>query len=501
MVALGLASSVAATPAVADEPAFQVEWGACPSDVNARATPLQCASVSVPLDYTDPEGAEIKIMLSRLASPNPSKRRGVLLLNPGGPGGSGLSMPADLFSLGVPASVLDSYDLIGMDTRGVGHSSPVSCGFTVDQGYSGNIPPYAVDDAAVAEQAKIAEAVAKQCARDGRLRHVSTANMARDLDRIRAALGEDKASFLGYSYGSALGAAYASMFPERSDRIVLDSNVGDTFLDRDGMRRFGLGAEQAFPDFAKWAAARHDAYGLGRTPEEVRNTYFTLAERLDKTPVGEIDGTTFRLGTFAGLYRESSYAMTAQQWQALLNFDEAAVQRPLGLSPYDNAWSVFLAVTCNDVDWPEDVRTYQRGVAEDRQKYPLFGAAGANITPCAYWQYEPAEPPVKITDDGPRNVLIMQNLRDPATPHRGGVMLKEKFGQRSQLVSVNESGHGVYVFDDNPCALNIATTYLVDGKLAPRDTFCQASRTSGLTLDRDAQQRRAEALDRLPRTF
>ncbi|MFC0115418.1 alpha/beta hydrolase [Kibdelosporangium aridum] len=505
---LGLASVVAAAPAVAEDrgkhPADQLKWGTCPEDVKAGATPLQCASVAVPLDYTDQDGAEITIMVSRLASPNPSKRRGVLLLNPGGPGASGLSLPADLVTLGLPSSVSDSYDLIGMDTRGIGHSSPVSCGFTTDQDYFGNIPPYPVDDAAVTEQAKIAEAVAKQCAEndhDGRLRHLSTANMARDLDRIRAALGEDKASYLGYSYGTALGAAYASMFPDRSDRIVLDSNLGDTFLDRAGMRRFGLGMEQTFPDFAKWAAARHAAYGLGRTPAEVRKTYFALAERLDKNPVGEVDGTLFRLGTFGSLYRESSYAVIAQQWQALLSSEAARPSAAQGLSPYDNAWSVFLAVTCNDTDWPEDVQTYQRGVAEDRKRHPLYGAAPANIMPCAYWRHEPAEPPVKITDKGPGNVLILQNLRDPATPHQGGVMLDEKFGQRSRLVSVDDSGHGVYVFNDNPCALNVATTYLADGKLAATDTFCPASQTSGLTLDREAQQRRAETLDRLPRTF
>ncbi|CAM02071.1 alpha/beta hydrolase [Saccharopolyspora erythraea] len=526
MVVIGLAGSLAGAPAVAadrsNEPPVQVQWGACPADVAADAPELQCATVPVPLDYGKPEGTQIEIMVSRRASENPSKRRGVLLLNPGGPGGSGLSQPADLVALGAPASVLDSYDLIGTDTRGIGHSSPVSCGFTADQDYYGNIPPYAADDAAVAEQARRAKAVADQCAandRDGRMRHLSTANMARDMDRIRAALGEEKVNYFGLSYGTALGAAYASMFPERSDRIVLDSNIGDTFLDRDGMRRFGPGAEQTFPDFAKWAAARHDAYGLGRSPEEVRSTYFALAERLDATPVAGVDGPVFRLATFVGLYREASYAQLAQLWQSVRDSDEEAVRRqlaengPVGArsgpgtpapaaepAEADNAWSVFLAVTCNDVGWSEDVETYRRAVAEDRGKYPLYGAASANILPCAYWRHEPAEPPVRIGDDGPSNVLILQNLRDPVTPHRGGEMLREKFGQRSRLVSVDGSGHGVYVYGDNPCALNVTTDYLVDGELPDRDTFCGASPNSGLALDRDDQQRRAELLDRLQHT-
>ncbi|WP_242504377.1 alpha/beta fold hydrolase [Promicromonospora panici] len=182
---------------------------------------------------------------------------------------------------GMPASVLDAYDLIGMDPRGVGHSSPVSCGFTMEQNYPGNVPPYAEDAAAVAEQAKAARRIADQCAAndpEGRMQHMTTANTARDMDVIRTALGEDRLSFYGASYGSALGSAYASLFPERSDRVVVDSNLGATSLDQGALRRFGLGMEDRFPDFAKWAAPRHESYGLGTTraryarPSSLRRT-------------------------------------------------------------------------------------------------------------------------------------------------------------------------------------------------------------------------------------
>lgn len=481
--ALIWAPNTAAEPA--DGPAVQVRWGACPEGVEdpaAGPAQLQCATVPVPLDYREPEGARIEIMISRLASKTPDKRRGVLLLNPGGPGGAGLDQPKFLAAQGLPADVLDSYDVIGIDTRGVGHSAPVSCGFTDDQAYFGNIPPYAVNDAAVTERATVAQGVAEQCAandHEGRLRSLSTANMARDLDRIRAALGEDKASYLGYSYGTALGAAYASMFPQQADRIVLDSNIGDTYLDHDGMRLYGLGMEETFPDFAEWTAARHDTYGLGRTPDEVRRTYLALAERLDANPVDGLDGSLFRFGAFFTLYRPALYASTAESWKSLLETGHPgpAGGRPQGTgapSPNDNGWSVFLAVTCNDVEWPEDLQTYRRAVAEDRERYPLYGAAAANVMPCAYWKLGPSEPPVRIDNTGPADVLIVQNQRDPVTPLRGGELLDEKFGQRSRLVTVDGSGHGVYVLGTNPCASGVVTGYLVNGTMPEHDMTCRA---------------------------
>jgi len=281
------------------------------------------------VDHTDPDGDGIDLMISRPASTNPDKRRGTLMLNPGGPGGSGLTQPAFLVSQGMPASVLDNYDLIGMDTRGIGRSAPVGCGFTLEGPYFANIPPYAGDDAAVTAQAGVARQVAEQCAREdseGVLRHLTTANTARDLDRIRAALGEERTSFLGYSYGTAPGAASTSMFPERSDRIVLDSNIGDTHLDQDGMRRYAIGTEQTLPDFARWAAARHESYGLGRTSAQVRRTYLALAARLDKVPVAGVDGSLLRQLTFAYLFKELRYPQLAQQWQALMSGDAAAVR-------------------------------------------------------------------------------------------------------------------------------------------------------------------------------
>lgn len=491
-VTIGLAGALAAVPVAtaAQGPGAGVPaWNACPAKVAATSPAIECTTVPVPLDYRNPAGTTISLTISRIASVSPQKRRGVLLLNPGGPGVAGLDMPAQLVNRGIPASVLDAYDLIGMDTRGIGHSAPVDCAFTVEQGYPGNVPPWAEDAATVAADARAARSVAEQCAAndtDGRMAHISTANTARDLDRIRMALGEGKASYFGGSYGSALGAAYASMFPATTDRVIIDSNLGDTALTRAALRRFGLGAELAFPGFTRWAAQRHTAYGLGRTPQEVRNTYFAIGERLDREPIPGLDGRDFRRNTFLGLYNDTTYPLLAQLWQALKTSDEAAVKRltttggglpaPYGQPvPHSNAFSAFLAVTCNDSDWAGSVESYQRSVAEDRKRYPVFGAASGNINACAFWSLGPSEPKVKINDRGPANILIMQNRRDAATPLQGGQIFRRAFAGRSRLVTVDDNRHGVYVYGGNACALGVGTAWLVDGKL-PRDTDCPASR-------------------------
>lgn len=242
-------------------------WFEGPAEVRQGRSPqLECATLGVPLDYKDPGGRTIDIAVSRIKSENPSKRQGALLVNPGGPGVGGLGYPYVLAVSGLPQEVQDSYDLIGFDPRGVGRSTPVTCDLTSEQ--MEHRPVYARTPADVTKEAGYARDVARQCAHSATswmLPHVSTANTARDMDRIRIALGESKISYLGTSYGTSLGAVYATLFSKRSDRFVLDSNLGPRGYDVRAMRLFGRGMEDRFPDFAKYAAA-HPEYGLGATP-------------------------------------------------------------------------------------------------------------------------------------------------------------------------------------------------------------------------------------------
>ncbi|GAB3568997.1 alpha/beta hydrolase [Amycolatopsis endophytica] len=465
-----VASPVPAVAATADT----LSWGKCPEDV--VATGLRCATLDVPLDYRDPEGPAIEVAISRLPSAHPEKRRGVLLTNTGGPGGPGLRFPADLRDLGLPQSVLDSYDVIGMDPRGVGHSTPVTCDLTPGQAFT-DIPLYARDSAEVAATAGTAAVIARQCGSSATaplLPHITTANTARDMDRVREALGEPEISYLGISYGTYLGAVYTTLFPGHSDRFLLDSSVGPGGFDITASRMLGRGVEDRFPDFAEFAVA-HPEYELGRTPGEVRAKYFDLAARLDTTPSPEgVDGKLFRHLTFAQLYYDKNLPSIAAQWHALNTGAPlpAAGTAAAAAAPTDNAAASQLHVVCNDSDWPEDVRTYQRNVAVDRIRHPMFGAAAANVWPCAFWPSEPVEPPVEITGRGPSNVLMVQNLRDPATPLAGALALRHAFGDRARMVTADQGGHLAYLFQDDTCLNDAATTFLATGQRPRHDTAC-----------------------------
>ncbi|MEV2243410.1 alpha/beta hydrolase [Streptomyces sp. NPDC049970] len=503
-LSLGLATSAVAATAIAgvslattsdtaEAKAEALRWGSCkdtqkksgetgeskaPGKSGQAPTPqLECATLEVPLDYADPDGRTIDIAVSRIKSENPSKRRGALLVNPGGPGIGGLGYPYALAVSGLPQDVQDSYDLIGFDPRGVGRSTPVTCDLTSEQ--LEHRPVYARTAADVMKEADHARDVARQCA-DSKtswmLPHVSTANTARDMDRIRVALGESKISYLGTSYGTSLGAVYTTLFPKKSDRFVLDSNLGPKGYDVRAMRLFGRGLEDRFPDFAKYAAA-HPEYGLGSTTRHVKRKFHELAERLDKNPAQGYDGARFRLDTFSLLYVDSNMPLIAKTWQALDTGEPVPPSPPVQDS--ENSTASRYYVTCNDSRWPSSIVAYQYSTAVDRVKYPLVGGSTANIGPCAFWPDKRTEPQVQIGDRGPSNVLMVQNERDPGTPLAGARKLREAFGKRATMVTADQGGHGIYPNASNTCANDAVTRYLTTGKLPAKDLACAAQNSSG----------------------
>ncbi|ANN18992.1 hydrolase [Amycolatopsis orientalis] len=452
---------MAAVPATA-EAAPAVKWTSPCPDYGMTPSPtagLECATLKVPLDYADSGGRTIELTLSRKASTSP-KRRGVLLMNPGGPGSPGLAMPAQLAQRQGHTGLLDSYDVIGFDPRGTTYSTPVTCDLTQDQRFI-LVGPYAAGPRDVAEKAAKSRVVAKQCAESKTadlLPQMTTANTARDLDRIREALGERKISYYGVSYGSYLGAAYASMFPTRTDRIVLDSLVGPAGLDVRAHQRFADGFDDRFVDFTAWAAARDDVYHLGRTSAEVTAKFFELVEER---------GDDIRSATWAALYDDANFPALAGKWAA------PAASAHGGPLDGDNHAALQLQVLCNDTDWPESVRYYQKAVDRARVTHPMFGPAAANITPCAFWPVERREPPVRIHARGPSNILLVQNLRDPATPLVGAREMRSALGARAKFVTVDAGGHGVFT-KENACGNDVVVRYLRDGAFPAADSHCPA---------------------------
>ncbi|MYX74501.1 alpha/beta hydrolase [Streptomyces sp. SID3915] len=463
--------ATASTPTTTPAPGA-LRWGPCAGEVPVPR--LECATLQVPLDHRDPDGRQIEVAVSRLASQKPARRRGILLTNPGGPGGSGLTYPAVLAASGLPQEVLDSYDIIGFDPRGVGRSTPVTCDLTEAQQRRGNFPPYAHTAADVTREAEYARKIAEQCERSRTawmLPHTTTAETARDMDRLRAALGEPKLSYLGASYGSYLGAVYTTLFPRRGDRMVLDSNMGPGGYDVTAMRLFARGMEDRFPDFAAFAA-EHPEYGLGSTPRQITAKFYELVERLDAKPVQDVDGIAFRGYTFEQLYADGSMPALAEFWQAV----DTGAELPLPklTTDIENLLAARFAVVCGDSRWPGTIREYQRNVAVDRLKYPMLGGSTASINPCAFWPRERTEPPVRITDRGPSNVLMVQNERDPGTPLAGARKLRQALGGRATMVTADQGGHGVYPYGRNTCANDAATTFLTTGERPARDLACAA---------------------------
>ncbi|NUQ99234.1 MAG: alpha/beta fold hydrolase [Streptomyces sp.] len=470
----------------------KITWGKCPAPTEGqtRDPRLACGTLEVPLDYQNPDGTKIDVAVSRLPTAKPGKRRGVLLLNPGGPALGGLDMSESMAST-LTKSVLDRYDLIGFDPRGVEHSTPQSCGLK-DPSVSG-LFPYPAADGSITKNVALAKADAKQCADTvgKNLRYYNTANTARDMDRIRQALGEKKLSYWGQSYGTYLDAVYRSLFQDHTDRMILEGNVDPTKVWADQVAdTWGKGMADRFPDAARTAAAQDSTLKLGTNVTQVTHTYLALADRLDRTPAAipgatvSLDGALLRNMTYALLLHNNTLPVLAKFWKAAADLTDGSTtaadtavlkevfaDTPLSPGiPADNQATMFMALTCGDAEWPHDANDYAARTATDREKWPLTAGMPANIWACAYWD-KPAEATVKVRPGGPRNTLILQNRRDNATPWESGVGLHKALRGGSAYVGVDNGGHYVYN-EGSPCADKATVGFLTTGHLPGKDVYC-----------------------------
>ncbi|MGP9016867.1 alpha/beta hydrolase [Streptomyces sp. BR1] len=458
----------------------QLDWTSC-----AGAGGQECAQLPVPLDYRHPDGPTLTLAVTRLRSDNPDKRRGVLLAIPGGPGGSGVGLLKEKGDA-LRKRMAGAYDIVSLDPRGVGGSTKASCELTPDDRMLVNVRSWPGQGGDISANTERSRRVADACHRNGGavLRSFTTLNEARDIDLFRQALGERKLSGWGTSYGTYAGAVYAQLFPQHTDRWVLDSNddPNPNRVGRGWLANAAQGTEDRFPDFAAWASdPAQEAKGLrlAERAEDVRPLVLGLAEKLDAAPRKTttkdvpLTGNMLRQTLQIALMSDDSFPMMAQLVKEAQEPTATPALPPFLAQPLsDESVAVMFGVVCNDVSWPTQVSSYEQAVAADRVRHPLTAGMPVNVTPCTFWQDGAAEKPARITADGPSNVLLIQNRRDPASPYSGALKLRQALGDRARMVTVDHGGHEVYLANGNPCADRTVTTFLTTGQ-RPEDSVCE----------------------------
>ncbi|SDJ40420.1 alpha/beta hydrolase fold [Nonomuraea maritima] len=465
-----------------------VSWGPCPA-TDGREAPddLECATVRVPLDYREPMGHQIEIAINRVRArvSRDANHLGTLLLNPGGPGASGRELTRYV-ATSLPADVSARYDIVGFDPRGVGASEPaVRC---VDPEVYYRAPRVdAVPRNAAQERILLdrARQYATQCGNHWSwlLPYMTTENSARDMDRIRAALGEAQISYLGYSYGTYLGAVYATLFPQRVKRLVMDSSVDPTAVWYDSNLRQNLAFERRHRQFLAWVARNNSVYRLGRTQEETSFAYYALRDRLRTRPAGGVVGPselddTF---TFAG-YTDKVWPEFARAWSSYVRHGDVdglvAAFNKHGRTDAkeENGYAVYLSVQCRDARWPRDWATWRTDMTRMHREAPFMTWPNAWYNaPCAFWPARGGTPvEVKASPKLPP-FLILQSRHDAATPYRGALTMAEQF-PRARMVLDAGGNHGVSL-SGNRCVDRHLAAYLRDGSLPQRSARCAASPT------------------------
>lgn len=466
-------------------------WGGCakgPDDTMGRdldKAGVRCADVTVPLDYADPRGRTLTVALSRLKATDTRHRIGSILLNNGGPGGTALESPPEFHAWMKKAG--PRYDIVGFDPRFVGRSTPLDCGWPVGT----NLFSAGLGRAGFERQVALQKDLAAKCRATNAsvLPHVNTRNTARDMDVIRGALGEKKISYFGYSYGTYLGTVYTQMFPGRTDRMVLDGALDPRKYGPRLLNEVVGENERALADWAGWAAARDETYGLGGTRAQVLATVDRVIKASSRAPltVGaapdayRLDDTQVPFILLAGVDSDTdtSRASLAEQVSVL---NKAAAGRPTRLSPQFAATlrfaltgertqhgSVQSAIICGDRAAPRDPEVYWRDIERSRATSPRFGPLADNIGPCAFWD-RPREEPTEVKRDA--EVLIVSATGDPRTPHKGAVALHGLLPSSRLLTLEGANRHAVYGLYGNACVDDEVNRYLATGELPSRDRTC-----------------------------
>jgi len=489
------APTAAAAAAAAAVPSL--DWADCGDG-------FQCATARVPLDSGHPRGAKISLALIRLPAGDPARKIGSIFINPGGPGGSGVDFVRAAGPILYSDEVRARFDLVGFDPRGVIGSTPLRCFETFDQALA-VLPPMAFPVTRAEERIWIRSdrALARACARRGGaiLDHMATADVARDLDLLRRAVGDDKLSYVGYSYGTYLGATYANLFPNKVRALVVDGVLdpiawatgrGDQArtLPFSTRLRSDQGALATLNEFFRLcdAGAANCAFSAGSP----RRRFARLAERLLAEPVQLPDGQggTFPF-TYADLvatalgamYDPASWPFLAEFLQQLWDLAQPqAAAATLGTlrarlggfqqEEYPNFVEGFPGVACSETDNPASVGAWARAARASDRRFPYFGRLWTWITSiCQPWPGQDAD-----RYDGPwtrrtsNPVLVVGTRFDPATRYQGAVIL-DNLLPRSRLLTLDGWGHTSLLA--SACIDGHVSGYLLTAQVPPRGTVCQ----------------------------
>ncbi|MER8056486.1 MULTISPECIES: alpha/beta hydrolase [unclassified Streptomyces] len=494
---LGAAPAAPAAPAATADPLARyhhqhLTWKSCllgPDDETGKELEqagAQCTDVTVPLDYARPGGRTITVALSRIRATDSAHRIGALVLNSGGPGGPTIGDPPWVRK--AMKDVGGRYDVVGVDPRFVGRSTALDCGWPTGSMIRGAGRDRAEFDRMVSFSAGLA----RRCrAHAGDLvPYASTRNSARDMDVIRAALGERRISYLGYSYGSYLGEVYTTMFPGRTDRVVLDGVIDPARYGPRLLRGTEAAGKHALRGWADWTAAHDEDYGLGRTGDAVLATVEEIQSAAERAPlrVGayRVDDQVLPTLVFNGLSQDnpSAYGDFAQGVRELRR---AAGGDPVSPSPWlaellqflltghDSAYgSAQTAILCGDGTAPRDPETYWRDLRRADPRDRFFAPVTNDINACAFWG-PPRERPTTLRADLP--ALLVNATGDPRTLYSGAETVHRGWPS-SRLITLHDADqHVVFGVFGSACVDDAVNAYLASGRLPATDVSCPRTRS------------------------
>ena len=380
-----------------------LHWQACSGQLAQQGVP-DCTMLSVPVNYADPGGRHISLALDMIPATAPvSQQQGIMLVNPGGPGGDGLPLAAEV-AQGLSRGVAADYDIVGFDPRGVGSSVPaLSC----DPGFFSGVRPNYIPANAAAEQVLInrAKMYATDCEQrfGWLLPYMTTQDVARDMDAIRAAFGVSKINYYAFSYGTYIGQVYATLFPGRVRRMVLDSTVDPTGAWYANNVQQDYAFQGRMEAFFAWVAKYDGTYQLGSTADQVQAAWYKARDRLLAHPVGGRIGSDEFDDTFLlGGYQDQLWPGLAQALSSYLNAGQTAdlvnQYQAIG-TQNENEFAVYNAVQCSDVNWPRSF-AYWTSDTEMIYKTAPFQAwdnAWFNAA-CAFWPVRGPAKPLQIRE-------------------------------------------------------------------------------------------------------